>query len=82
MTAPAGRQGAAVRPPTPAEIAEVGRIAGLSGLEAGRLLGVSSRQWRRWLAGECAMPPSTYQWLLVATGLHPDYGPRSKRRTR
>lgn len=71
-----------MRAPTPAAVAEVGRRLRLSGAEAGRLLGVSSRQWRRWLSGECAMPYATYQWLLTVTGLHPDYGPRSKRRTR
>lgn len=68
--------------PTPAKVSAVGAAAGLSGAEAGRLLWVSSRQWRRWLSGDSAMPPATYQWLLVVTGLHPDYGPRSRRRTR
>lgn len=61
-------------PPTPEMVRALGQVAGLSGAEASRLVGVSGgRTWRKWVGGEREMPPAAYWWLLVVTGLHPEY---------
>ena len=69
-------------PPTPEMIRAVGVLAELSGAEASRLVGVSDgRVWRRWISGDRAMPIAAYWWLLVCTGLHPEFLGRADRLT-
>ena len=65
----------------------VARLAQLPGAAAAELIGVDSRTWRRWTANadspsRRAMPFAAYHALLVATGLHPDYGRLSDRERR
>jgi hypothetical protein len=60
--------------PTVPQIRAMALVACLSGAQAAALVGASdSRTWRRWTGGERAMPPAAYWWLLVATGLHPEF---------
>lgn len=55
-------------PPTPMEIREVLKTAGLTGREAGERLGVNGRTVRKWTGGQCQMPYSAWRLLLVQTG--------------
>ena len=62
-------------PPLAPMVRALGRVAGVSGSQAARLVGKpdGGRTWRKWVGGEKRMQISHYWWLLVATGLHPDY---------
>lgn len=57
------------RPPTAAEVREVIRVLGLTGSQAGVLLGVTSRAIRKWIGDESDVPYSAWRLLLVEAGL-------------
>ncbi len=59
--------------PTPADVREAARRAGLKGKDAAELCGVVPRTWRKWCGGERKIPPAAWFALLVKTGQHPDY---------
>jgi len=57
-------------PPTAAEFRELLRVAGLSGSEAGTLVGVDSRKIRKWAGGEKAdIPYAVWRLLSIYAGL-------------
>jgi hypothetical protein len=56
--------------PTAAEFRELLRVAGLSGSEAGMLVGVDSRKIRKWASAEKAdMPYAVWRLLSIYAGL-------------
>jgi len=55
--------------PTTDDIRAALTIKGLSGSEAGELLGVNGRTIRKWTGGEQAMPYSAWRLLLLYSGL-------------
>jgi hypothetical protein len=59
---------AQMRRPTPDELRELARAAGLTGGEAARLLDVHPRTWRKWVGGERPCPAAVYYALQVLTG--------------
>ena len=61
--------------PTSAEFREVTRLLGLTGSEAGRLLGVDGRTIRKWIGGERDVPYSAWRLLLLEAGLALPMGP-------
>jgi DNA-binding transcriptional regulator YiaG len=56
-------------PPTPAEFRAVNQLLGLTGSQAGTLLGVTSRAIRKWIGGESDVPYSAWRLLLIEAGL-------------
>lgn len=57
------------QPPAADEFREVLRREGLSGAEAGRLLGVTGRNIRRWTGDDAPVPYAAWRLLLIHAGL-------------
>lgn len=54
--------------PTPYQIGEARVLAGLTQTEAGALLHVDGRQWRKWENGERRMHPAFWELFTIKSG--------------
>lgn len=59
------------RSPSPDEVRELLRLAGLSRAEAGRLVGVSPGKIGKWIGGQGEVPYAVWRLLTVYAGLAP-----------
>lgn len=57
------------QPPSVAEFRELLRVAGLSGSQAGLLVGVEQRRIRKWAGGEGDVPYAAWRLLSIYAGL-------------
>jgi hypothetical protein len=57
------------QPPSVAEFRELLRVAGLSGSQAGLLVGVEQRRIRKWAGGEGEVPYAAWRLLSIYAGL-------------
>jgi transcriptional regulator with XRE-family HTH domain len=53
--------------PSPVEIRQARKLAGLTQAQAAALVGVNGRGWRRYEAGDVKMPVFKYQLFLERT---------------
>ena len=57
--------------PTPEDVLQARKAAGLTQEAAGQVLGRHNREWRKWESGTAGMADSTFELFLLKTGQHP-----------